>query len=84
MGIERTYYCDGPGCGDGNEGGNPCSVRTATPPPHIPSGYIETRQTDDMNETRMYFCSWSCLMKYSAAQPIPTTIEWDGLDRRDD
>lgn len=76
MSIERTYYCDGPDCG--SEPGdieNPCHVTTATPPPHLPGGFIETREVESGKEFNHHFCGWDCLMKFAAKQPIPEVIE---------
>lgn len=67
MGIERTYYCDGPDCGDGQ----PVHTSTATPPPYLPIGFIETRQEGESH----YFCGWDCLTKFAAAKPLPEIIE---------
>jgi hypothetical protein len=76
--IERTYYCDGPDCGDGR----PCHVRTATPPPHLPPSFLEVRgdrEGLDQSEGTAHFCSWDCLMRYAAARPQDERIEWDDL-----
>jgi len=73
MAIERTYYCDGPDCGDGQ----PCHSTTATPPPHLPSGFLEVREVCDQPVEPLHFCGWDCLMKYAAAQPVPEIIEFD-------
>lgn len=81
--IERTYYCEGPDCGDANEGGNSNHAKTATDPPHLPAGFIEVRLREDGKDFIHHFCGWGCLMKFSAAQPVPTIIDWDGLDRND-
>jgi hypothetical protein len=67
--IGYAYTCDGPDC----------EVHTspvATPPPYLPYGFIETRLTLPGNdpETRQ-FCSWECVMKYAANQPIPERID---------
>jgi hypothetical protein len=77
--IERTYYCDGPDCGS-EPGGieNPVHVTTATPPPYLPSGFIETREVCSGKEYSHYFCGWDCLMKFAAAQPVPEVIPFDG------
>lgn len=75
MSIERTYYCEGPGCGDEEHG--PCHGPTATPPPYLPGGFIETRQREDGKDALHHFCSWDCLMKYAAKQPIPEVISWE-------
>lgn len=70
MGVDRTYFCDGPDCGDGS----PCGATTATPPPYLPGGFIEARSDDGQH----FFCGWDCLMKFAANQPIPERIELDG------
>lgn len=82
MAIERTYYCEGPDCG--GEGGadsettSPCHARTATPPPHLPSGFLEVRGREAGEDYVNHFCGWDCLMKYAAKQPLPTVIPWTG------
>lgn len=79
MSVERTYYCDGPDCGgEGGLKGGHSSVhaQTATPPPHLPSSFLAVRGNrwmDGKDET--HFCSWDCLMKYAAAQPVDEVIE---------
>lgn len=78
MSVERTYYCEGPGCGPEHEGGNPCHARTASPPPHLPSGFIETRGRVEGVDDIHHFCGWDCLMKYAAEQPVPIVIPWQG------
>lgn len=72
MSIDRTYYCEGPDCGDE---GAPANATTATPPPYLPVGIIETRDASPAGQETHHFCSWPCLMKYAAAQPIPERIE---------
>lgn len=80
MSIERTYYCEGPDCGrdlgDTDER-MPCHARSATPPPHLPSGFIETRTRHDLGDDVHHFCGWDCLTKYAAAKPLPIIIPWD-------
>ena len=81
MAIERTYYCEGPDCGGegGLSGGHTsCHVRTATPPPYLPPSFIEVREGNHDGTDEHHFCSWDCLMKFAAAQPIPEVIEWHG------
>lgn len=70
MAIERTYYCDAADCGEGQ----PVHARTATPPPYLPVGIIEVRESSPGDEATLHFCGWDCLMKYAAAQPIPEVI----------
>jgi hypothetical protein len=74
MTIERTYYCEGPDCGDVPEG-SPVHARTASPPPYLPVGFIETRVIEHGGEEIHHFCSWPCVMKFAAAQPIPERID---------
>jgi hypothetical protein len=83
--IDRIYYCEGPDCGGegGLAGGHTsCHVQTATAPPYLPPSFIEVREGDDQGPTEHHFCSWDCLMKYAAAQPIPERIDFDGPSER--
>lgn len=78
MSVERTYYCEGPDCGRHGEQDRdevPVHVKTASPPPYLPVGVIETRDRDPEGEQTHHFCSWDCVMKYAAAQPVPEVIE---------
>lgn len=68
MSIERVYYCDAD-C--------PCHARTGSPPPHLPSGFIETRERTDHGDELHHFCCWPCAMTFAADQPIPEVIEMD-------
>lgn len=70
MSIERTYFCEAPDCEH--------HVRTASPPPYLPHGTIETREVDDQGDVAHHFCSWDCLMKYAAEQPVPEVLGDDG------
>jgi hypothetical protein len=76
MSIERTYYCEGPDCG-AEPGGieAPAHVATASPPPYLPRGVIETREVDDGGEVMHHFCSWDCCMKYAAKQPVAEVVQ---------
>ncbi len=75
MSVQRTIYCEGPDCNDGS----PSHVSTASPPPYVPMGFIETRENDGTGGlAEHHFCGWSCAMKLAAAQPIPERIEWAG------
>lgn len=79
MAIERTYYCEGPDCGgDGGLKGGATSVhaRTSTPPPHLPSSFIEVRERESGVDYLHHFCGWDCLTKFAAAKPLPEIIEW--------
>lgn len=72
--IDRIYYCEGPL--DNDDGRCPAHVRTATPPPHLPIGIIETRQRENGEDDIHHFCSWDCAMKYAAAQPVAEVVPW--------
>lgn len=76
MSVERVYYCEGPTCGDAPDG-NSRHARTATPPPYLPVGVIETRERYDGEDQLHHFCSWDCVMKYAAAQPVPEVVPCD-------
>ena len=84
MAVQRTYYCEGPDCGGegGLRGGHSSgSCSTATPPPYLPGGFIGVRQWSEGDpEEEHHFCSWDCLMKFAAAQPMPERIEIGGGD----
>lgn len=79
MSIERTYYCESPDCHGGSLDGDtpPAHVTTASAPPHLPGGFIETRERTDEGDHLHHFCSWDCCMKFAAAQPVPEIIEVD-------
>jgi hypothetical protein len=78
MSIERTYYCESPDCHGGSIDGDkpPASVSTASPPPYLPHGLVETREVDDGGEVLHHFCSWDCCMKFAAAQPVPEIVDF--------
>lgn len=76
MAVERTIYCDGPGCGDGQ----PVHASTATPAPYLAVGFIETRLREPGAEHTHHFCGWDCLMKFAAEMPLPERIEMGGPD----
>lgn len=84
MSIERTYYCEGPTCDVPREGPvqeqdrKATNARTATDPPHLPVGFIETRERLNGEDYLHHFCSWDCCMQYAAKQPVPEIIPWDG------
>jgi hypothetical protein len=61
MSIERVYHCDGPDCER--------HARTATPPPYLPSGFLEVR-----GDGEAHFCGYDCLMKYAASHPPDEVI----------
>jgi hypothetical protein len=67
MAIERTYYCDAPDCEHHGA--------SATPPPYVPWGFLEVRQTLPGGEETWHACSWDCLMKLGASFPPPERIE---------
>ena len=84
MSVSRTYHCDGPDCGgDGGETTPTVHAETASPPPHLPSGFLEVRGDREgvhPIEGTAHFCSWDCLMKFAAARPEDTVIELGGPD----
>lgn len=65
--IDRTYYCDGPGC--------ECHVQTATPPPYLPTPFLVVREPNPSGDSIRHFCSWDCLMKLAATFPVAERIE---------
>lgn len=71
--IERTYYCEGPNCAHGDDD-TPSHSRTATPPPHLPVGFLEVRQGGAI-PLEFHFCGWECAMQYGATLPPPEIIE---------
>lgn len=62
MSVQRTFYCDGPDCGDGK----PVNVEThAEHPPTFITTYEEPGFAhEDRHE--MHFCSWDCVLRYAA------------------
>jgi hypothetical protein len=66
--IGYAYSCDAPDC-ERHTG------PVAAAPPYVPYGFIEARQILSAEELRVHFCSWDCLMKYAADQPIPEEID---------
>lgn len=80
MSIERTYHCDGPDCPAPMDGETPRRARTVVPPPHLPTGTIETRQRDNGVDDLHHFCSWDCLMKFAAAKPAAEYHPFDPSD----
>lgn len=75
MAVERTIYCDGPDCG--GEDRPRVHVTTAMPPPYLPSSFLEVRGDRaglNPNGEPAHFCSWDCLMKFAAAQPMDEII----------
>lgn len=78
MSVQRTYYCEGPDCGDAPEG-SPVHGSTASPPPHLLVGWIQTRERTNGEDFMHDFCSWPCLMKFAASKPEPERIEWDDI-----
>lgn len=79
MAIERTYYCDNPTCMDDKPGdGTPCHVRSATPPPYIPGGFVQTYEYPNGPAVK-HFCGWDCLLKYAATIEPPIIITMDDM-----
>lgn len=80
MATEYTYYCEAPDCHGGSLDGDkpPLHARTGSAPPYLPSGFVETRERHNTGDTLHHFCSWDCLMKYAAQQPVPIEGSCDG------
>lgn len=85
MSIERIYYCDNPSCAEDHpgDGANPVHARTASPPPHLPVGFLHVRVGGSNGGEHHHFCGWECCMKYAATLPAPTIIPLDGEDGTD-
>lgn len=66
MSIERTYHCDGPDC---ERHGS-----SVTPPPYIPWGFLEVRQSSGQGDQSRHFCGWDCVMKFAATFPAEEVI----------
>jgi hypothetical protein len=84
MGIERTYYCDGPENRDipGDEpqpDGCPHHVRASlVDNEYIPGGFIEVRShVQGATYTHLHFCSWDCVLRYAAKAPPTEYIAMD-------
>lgn len=78
MSVQRTYHCESPDCHGGsldNPEQGPLAFTTASGPPYLPVGLIETREFCDGKEHTHHFCSWDCCMKYAASQPVAEAIE---------
>lgn len=77
--IQRTYLCEGPECNGHNpddaDSPMPCHAVTDHGPPHLPLAFIETRERTDGKTYLHHFCSWDCLMKFAAKQPVPERID---------
>lgn len=59
--IERTYWCDRDGC----------ERNSSTAESRPPLDFISV----SYGGQRLHFCSWDCLMHYSAAQPAEHAVE---------
>lgn len=64
MSIGYAYHCDGPDC-------ETHIAPIATPPPYLPSPFMEVRYVEPDGQHAHHFCGWDCLMKYAAKQPLP-------------
>jgi hypothetical protein len=68
--VQRTFYCDGPECGDGT----PLNIQThgEQPPTFITTwenpGYAHEPRIEK------HFCCWDCCMKYAARFQPPEII----------
>lgn len=67
MAIDRTYYCEGPDC--------EAHARTGAPSPLLPVGFIEARHRVPGADEAHHFCSWDCVMKFAAGQPLREEID---------
>lgn len=67
MSIERTFYCDAPGC--------EVHVRTMAKFPIC--GFIRTLQDCEVH----HFCSWDCVLKYAATMPPTEILRMDDHNR---
>lgn len=77
MSVERIYICDSPEQNPERpdyEAGQPCggNVRTATPPPYLPPGFLRVEWGSPNGNGEFYFCGWDCLVRYAATQEMPT------------
>jgi hypothetical protein len=60
MSVERILYCEAPDCER--------HVRSASPPPYIPGGFLEVRQSANNADSVWHFCGWDCAMRFAATQ----------------
>jgi len=67
MAVERVIHCDGPDC--------PTHIRTATPPPYLPRGYLLVQEGRPEGRSERHFCSWECVLRYAAKLPPPEVID---------
>lgn len=83
MSVERRYICEGPTCDIprdepvADDARLPSNATTATPPPHLVVGWIQTRERLNGADYTHDFCGWDCLMKFAAEKPLPVIIPWD-------
>jgi hypothetical protein len=68
MAVERILHCDNrPGC--------TTHIRTATPPPYLPAGWLLVKEGNHEKRVRRHFCGWECIIQYGAKLEPPTVIE---------
>lgn len=60
MAVERIIYCEAPDCER--------HVRSATPPPYVPGGFLEIRKFGLPACGVWHFCGWDCVMRYAATK----------------
>ena len=83
MSVERRFWCEGPDCDVPrdepvkDEDRKPANASTATGPPHLIIGWIQTRERVNGEDHLHDFCGWDCLMKFAAQKPMPVIIPWD-------
>lgn len=80
MSIERTFHCDAPGGTlPGTEADDRCPghASTASDPPHVPYGFLVVFESWPGGSRELHFCTWDCLLRFSAKQEPPTFIGVD-------
>lgn len=68
MSLARALYCEGPEC-ERHTAPNP------TPPPYIPGGFLEVRQSQPNDDRVWHFCGWDCVLRFAATQEPEEVIE---------
>ena len=69
MAIERTLYCDGPGC--------EVHIRTASRD-RVPIGFLVVTEGSHDGPIPHEFCGWDCAMRFGATLPAAEVIDLDG------
>jgi len=70
MAVGRSFYCDGDGC-------DACTQPINEDPPFLPHGWIEVTQWLNGKPYSSQFCSFNCVLHWSAQfpPPEPVTVE---------